>query len=190
MPEKGARWVGFVTIWRTAIIEVLAMNIVCLLMVSLLTACAVPSGEAPLRFRLTARETYTAGEPVTIGFSLQNLSGEPFRVLTWYTPLEGIWGSIFQVTRDGKEVPYQGPMAKRGDPDRDDYLLIRPATLASAEVDLSRGWDLSVPGTYRVEFTGRIHDVAREGEALPRPRDAHRGVDAKGDPVSFRVVRP
>ena len=179
-------------------VEVPAMNAVCLLLAFLLAACVVPSGpqgsaspgeEAPLRFRLTARETYSAGEPVTIGFALENLSGEPLQVLTWYTPLEGIWGEIFLVTRDGREVPYEGPMAKRGDPDRDDYVLVRPGTPVSAEVDLSRGWDLSVPGTYRVEFTGRIHDVAREGERVPRPRDAHKGVDAKGEPVSLQVVR-
>ena len=184
---------------RDSNLEVLAMNAVSLLPFLLLAACAVPSGpqegasprgEASLRFRRTARETYSAGEPVPIGFSLENLSGEPVQVLEWYTPLEGIWGSIFRVTRDGQEVRYQGPMAKRGDPDRDDYVLVRPGTPVSAEVDLSRGWDLSVPGTYRVEFTGRIHDVVRGEKGAPRPRDAHRGVDAQGDPVTFRVVRP
>lgn len=175
------------------------MNAVSLLPFLLLAACTVPSGpqggaapdgDVPLRFRLTARESYSAGEPVTIGFSLENLSGEPVRVLKWYTPLEGIWGEIFRVTRDGQEVRYQGPMAKRGDPGQDDYVLIRPGSPASAEVDLSRGWDLSQPGTYRVELIGRIHDVVRGEGSVPRPRDAHRGVDAKGDPVSFRVVRP
>ncbi|MEA2559750.1 MAG: hypothetical protein QOH06_1254 [Acidobacteriota bacterium] len=163
----------------------------------LLAACTVPSGpagsaasggEAPFQFRLAVRETYSAGEPVTIGFFLENLSAEPLRILTWYTPLEGIKGSIFRVTRDGQEVPYQGPMVKRGDPGQGDYVLVPPGAPVSAEVDLARGWDLSVPGTYRVDFEGRIHDVAKEGESVPRPRDAHQGKDAKGEPVTFRVV--
>lgn len=175
------------------------MNAVRLLMTLLLAACTVPSGPAgslapepssPFRFRLTARETYSAGEPVTIGFTLENLSDVPLWVLTWYTPLEGIRGSIFRVTRDGREIPYQGPMVKRGDPDQDEYLLVQPGAPVSAEVDLARGWDLSVPGTYRVELEGRIHDVAREGERVPRPRGVHRGGDAKGEPVTFQVVRP
>lgn len=175
------------------------MNAARFLPVLLLAACAVPSGptgsaaaggEAPFRFRLTVRETWSAGEPVTIGFVLENLSAEPFRVLTWYTPLEGIKGSIFRVTRDGQEVPYQGPMVKRGDPDQGAYVLVRPDAPVSAEVDLSQGWDLSAPGVYRVAFEGRIHDVAGEGESVPRPRDAHRGMEAKGEPATFRVVRP
>ncbi|MEA2563057.1 MAG: hypothetical protein QOH06_4561 [Acidobacteriota bacterium] len=172
----------------------------CLLVLPLLlAACTAPSGpggsaasggEAPFRFRLTVRETYSAGEPVTVGFFLENLSSEPLRVLTWYTPLEGIRGSIFRVTRDGQEVPYQGPMVKRGDPGQGDYVLVPPGGPVSAEVDLAQSWDPSVSGTYRVDFDGRIHDVAREGESVPRPRDAHQGMDAKGEPVTFRVVRP
>jgi len=31
---------------------------------------------------------------------------------------EGMRGDIFRVNCDGKEIPYEGMMAKRGDPDR------------------------------------------------------------------------
>ena len=47
-------------------------------------------------------------------------------MLTWYTPLEGMAGEILQVTRDGAKLPYQGILAKRGDPTREEYVTIEP----------------------------------------------------------------
>lgn len=143
-----------------------------------------------MRYRLTSQKDYPTGSPVTIGFTLENRSSEPLWVLKWSTPLEGIWGAIFEVTRDGKEIPYQGPLSKRGDPSREDYVRIAPGESASAELDLAQAWDFSAPGTYRVEFVGHLHDVAPEGETLPRPRDAHRSMDLAGEALTFRVTRP
>src|SRR4051812_12353323 len=53
-----------------------------------------------------------AGEAVPVHFRLTNRSGESLAVLTWRTPLEGTFGNDFRVTRDGEELPYQGPMVK------------------------------------------------------------------------------
>lgn len=50
------------------------------------------------------------------GFTLENLSDETVYVLKWFTPLEGLFGDIFRITRDSEEIPYTGPMVKRGDP--------------------------------------------------------------------------
>ena len=169
------------------------------LTVLLLIACALApergassqaGPKASLRFRLTARDTYRAGQPVTIGFSLENVSSEPLWVLKWYTPLEGLWGKILRVTRDGTQVPYQGPLAKRGPPRLEDYVRIEPGRSASAEIDLSKAYDTSVPGAYRVEFVGRVHDVARDGDSLPRRPEAQRASQLSGEPASFRVVAP
>jgi hypothetical protein len=78
------------------------------------------------------------GKPIILGFALENLTDEDFWVLIWYTPLEGLEGKIFRVTCSGKEVLYEGPMVKRSDPVRDDYLHLGPKGSASAKVDLFR----------------------------------------------------
>ena len=88
-----------------------------LTMLVLLAACAredMPMRTTPglsLDCTLEMDETYPVGEPVSLRFVLRNQTDRPLYVLTWYTPLEGIAGDIFQVTRDGEKLPYQGMLA-------------------------------------------------------------------------------
>jgi peptidyl-Lys metalloendopeptidase len=162
--------------------------------VALALTCAGPGqGKADvarddLRFRLDAQATYTAGGPVPIGFTLENLSDRPLRVLTWYTPLEGLNGKIFRVARDGRQVEYRGRMVKRGNPTAADYVRVPPRSSVSASVDLATAYDLSTPGAYRVEFVGRIHDVTPKEGAVPRAADDQRGLDITGNAVDLRIV--
>jgi hypothetical protein len=94
------------------------------------------------------------------------------------------------VTCDGKEIPYEGPMVKRGDPTREDYIHIGPGEAVSAEVDLSLAYNLSKLEARKcqVEFKGRVYDIVRDGVLLPRRRDEHRGMDVPGNRVDFRLV--
>ena len=151
---------------------------------------AVQQKEALLKFRLEVQESYEAGQAVNVGFKLENPSERELYVLTWYTPLEGVRGKIFKVTLNGKEIRYEGRMVKRGDPSRKDYARIGPRESVSAKIDLSRAYNLREIGEYQLEFVGRIHDVVYEPEMLPRARGEHKGMDASGDSVSFRVVQP
>ncbi len=159
------------------------------LLVPLLALAAVepPASATALRFRLEARASYRTGQPVPIRFILENRSNGPLFVLSWYTPLEGIKGEIFQVTRDGNPLPYLGRLVKRGAPRAQDYLRIEPHGSRSATVDLATVYDLGRPGDYQVRFAGRVHDVVREAGALPRAPDQHRPLDVPGGPVRFSV---
>ncbi|MBE9507216.1 MAG: protease [Chloroflexi bacterium] len=139
---------------------------------------------------LEAEETYVVAEPVEIRFSLHNRTNRTLYVLTWYTPLEGIAGEIFRVTRDGDDVPYQGILAKRGDPSRDEYVALEPGTAASAVVDLAEAYDLSQAGRYHVEFASRLHDVADDASSIPRKRDDHQPHELPCRAASFRIVQP
>lgn len=143
-----------------------------------------------MRFTLDAQQSYVAGSPVSIRFTLENLTRGPLYALKWYTPLEGIKGRIFKVTRDGVEVLYEGPMVKRANPVRDDYVRIGPGEAVSADVDLAMAYDLTKPGEYRAEFSGRVYDAAVEETTLPRTMDKHQGIDVAGNAVTFRVSRP
>jgi len=137
---------------------------------------------------LVAEETYPAGEPVVLWFALHNQTDHPLYVLTWYTPLEGMAGEILQVMRDGQALPYQGMLAKRGDPTRDDYVAIEPGEITSAQVDLRTGYDLSAPGSYQVQFTAGLQDVTDDGSLLPRKREDHQPQPLSCNTARFSIV--
>jgi hypothetical protein len=141
-----------------------------------------------LSCQLKAQAEYAGRGEVTVRFTLRNETDTPVAVLRWYTPLEGLKGDIFKISKRGRAIAYQGPLFKRGDPTREDYVVLPPRESVSATVDLAKGYDLSRPGTYSVRFTAGLSDVAPEG-AIPRPQDKHQGTDLKCGPVTL-TVRP
>jgi peptidyl-Lys metalloendopeptidase len=155
-----------------------------------LAGAEMPTSATPvlsLDCTLEMDETYPVGEPVSLRFVLHNPTDRPLYVLTWYTPLEGMAGEILKVTRDGAELPYQGMLAKRGDPTRDEYVAIEPGEATSAEVDLRAGYDLSTPGSYQVQFTTGLQEVVDDASLIPRKRDDHRPQPLSCNTVRFRV---
>ena len=126
-----------------------------------------------------------AQDATALRFELANGSDSALRVLTWNTPLEGWKGTVLRVTRDGEELPYQGPMLKRGDPQADAYMEIPAGGKVDATVDLAEVYDVSRPGTYRVEADGDLIDVTA-GPA-PRPRDRHQPMPLDCGAVTFEV---
>lgn len=127
-----------------------------------------------------------AQAPASLRFELANGSEAPLRVLKWNTPLEGWKGTVLRVSRNGEELRYQGPMLKRGDPGNEDYVEIPAGGRVDATVDLAEVYDVSRPGTYKVEVDGDLIDVTTE--AVPRPRDRHKGLPLDCGAVTFEVT--
>jgi hypothetical protein len=123
-----------------------------------------------------------------IGFILENSSDENLWILNWYTPLEGLKGKIFNVTCDGKGIPYEGIMMKRGQPIKEDYEQIAPGGSLSASVDLSEGYTIPIANQCKVDFKGRIYDVSTIGESIPKKVEDHRMVRIAGNATAFRVT--
>jgi peptidyl-Lys metalloendopeptidase len=122
--------------------------------------------EPTLTATLTLPSELARGEPVTLGFTLANQTAEDLRVLTWYTPLEGLLGEIFVVERDGESVPYRGILMKRGVPSAEDYVEIAAGSSASAEVEIGEAFDMSEPGEYKVTYRSpSISHVIRPDES-------------------------
>lgn len=128
-----------------------------------------------------------ARAPVTLHWTLKNTSRQRWRVLSWNTPLEGLLNRYLKVSRDGVELGFEGPMLKRGAPSAEDYRLLRPGRSLKADVDLTAGYDLSQPGRYRLEWTGRLHDVAASGEKVPRELEAMRAIELSCPAVDFTL---
>jgi len=159
----------------------------------LLAGCmsTVPSSSdsAPdLGCRLEPRPPLAAGGPAKLRFELTNRSQAPVWVLRWNTPLEGWRGTILRITKDGEEIPFQGPMFKRGDPASGDYAEIAAGSRAEATVDLAEVYDLSRPGHYRVEVVGDLVDATPDGGSVPRPRDRHHLVPLRCEPVALEIA--
>jgi hypothetical protein len=125
-----------------------------------------------------------AQAPTSLRFELANGSDSTLRVLKWNTPLEGWKGTVLRVSRNGEELPYQGPMLKRGDPQSDAYVEIPAGGQVDATVDLAEVYDVSRPGTYKIEVDGDLIDVT--SEPAPRPRDRHQAMPLDCGAVTFK----
>ena len=141
-----------------------------------------------LTYRLQAKKTYDHSSPIKLDFSLKNLSANDLWVLKWHTPLEGIKNNIFDVVCDGVEIPYEGRMMKRGEPDRHDYLCLPARSTEHVEVDLSNAYNCPAAKECRVKFKGRIHDVVNDARQVPRAMADHSPVDIEGDAVVFELT--
>jgi len=96
---------------------------------------------------------------IFIDFILLNHSDNDLSVLTWYTPLEGFYGNLFIITDQyGAQLPYQGPMVKRGQPTSLDYLLIRARGHVATLLDLSLVYDF-IPGDYKLQLNKKTLQV-------------------------------
>jgi hypothetical protein len=145
---------------------------------------------AALRCELSVEPRLKVGDPVKVTFRLTNPSGQPLSVLNWHTPLEGLLSNCLQISRGGTEIPYQGPMFKRGDPDADDYVTLAPGASAENTIEAQLAYDFSQPGTYRIAFQGPLMDVATQPAEVPRPLAQHRALPVQCQAVETEIVPP
>ncbi|MDY7230556.1 protease [Hyalangium rubrum] len=148
------------------------------------TQASAPTPEAApmavtLECEMSVAPRLRVGEPVELKFKLRNATSEPLSVLTWQTPLEGLFNKYLKVTRDGAEVSFSGPTMKRGDPGADAYVTLEPGAAKEATVEISLAYDFTQPGNYRIEFRNHLMDVAPKGAALPRPLPEHQSATLK-----------
>ena len=141
-----------------------------------------------LECALSAPATVKAGEPVEVVFRLSNPTSQPLYVLDWHTPLEGLLNNIFQVTRDGAEISYAGPMLKRANPGADDYVAVAPGATVEGKVNVALAYDFTQPGRYRIAFQGRLMDVATQQAGLPHTMDGFRELPVKCNEVETTVT--
>ncbi len=128
------------------------------------------------------------GDCVEVEFTLINNSESGLYVLKWYTPLEGLGGEIFQVERDGQTIPYEGPLAMRGDPTPDAYVFLDSGASVSATVDLAAAYDFSEPNEYTITFISpRISHVARTEDRMAASVDDLGPVQIPSNRVTVRI---
>ncbi len=147
------------------------------------------SGELQAYLEVKESHQIGSGEPVILHFTLKNHSPEPLYILEWYTPLEGIAGEIFTVTRDGKILPYMGILAIRDLPSAESYVYLGPGESVSSEVNIASVYDFSQPGNYMIAFRSpRISHIARSEKDMAKTMDELGPVNIPSNKVSVEIV--
>jgi hypothetical protein len=130
------------------------------------------------------------GEPVELRFRLTNPTAQPLFVLSWHTPLEGLLNDFLRVTRDGTEIPYQGPMFKRGNPSAEEYTAIPAGRSVEASVEVSLAYDFKQPGHYRIAFRNELLDVTPNQPEVPHPLERFHPMAVTCPAVETTIVSP
>jgi peptidyl-Lys metalloendopeptidase len=99
------------------------------------------------------------GAAVPVTFAIRNRHKTPMYVLEWNTPFEGFLGQFLKVTGPQGELDYHGAMVKRGPPDANAYRRIKANGTLKHKANLAEVYKFDQPGTYRIEWVGKIHDA-------------------------------
>ncbi|PWT97041.1 MAG: hypothetical protein C5B52_14560 [Bacteroidetes bacterium] len=102
--------------------------------------------------RIYSHDSYNKDEKTNVIFELTNHSKKAVHVLKWNTPLEGLKSDCLDVRKNGKIVPYDGLMIKRGVPQPQDFIEIQPGQSVGEKVDLSEVYSLNSPGQVKVNY--------------------------------------
>ncbi len=138
---------------------------------------------------ITIPDAIEACNPLPLDFTITNAGQSGIYLLKWYTPLEGVKGDIFQVTYQGKELDYLGPMVMRGDPLPESYLNLNPGESSSASVDLASAYPFHQEGEYQIKFRSpRISDTAVNQGDFPVSVEETGPVEIPSVPVKVRVL--
>ena len=144
-------------------LQVRGMRLWLLLLLAVL--CSVPSASAAgggLTATIdTDRDFLSGTESAVVRVTLRNESAEDMYVPYWQTAVRGVHGNLFDVQLNGKPVAYVGRLYKWGKPQAEDYVRIPAGREVTAEVDLSRHYDLSRTGEHSIRYRVPVQDSFR-----------------------------
>jgi len=149
-----------------------------------------PVAAAALKCAMSVEPQVKTGVPVKVTFRLTNSTAQPFYILRWGTPLEGLLSNCLEITHAGTELRYQGPMFKRGNPQADEYITIAPGATMENTIEAQLAYDFSQPGTYRIAFRGPVRDATSNQAEVPRPLAQHRELPVQCQAVETQIVSP
>lgn len=105
-------------------------------------------------------------EKVRLKVILTNRGNEDLSVLAWNTPFDPMLSDCLEVTVNGKQIKYDGPLVKRAAPTPKDYITIKAGQSVEAEFPLSDAYDTSKPGGYDVKLRAQVPDAVPKQTAL------------------------
>ncbi|GAB2841056.1 M35 family metallo-endopeptidase [Pseudoduganella ginsengisoli] len=112
------------------------------------------------------KQTLGASDDVVVKVTMTNTTSQPQQILKWDTPFGDIEHSLFDVTRDGVPVPYEGMIAKRPAPAASDYFTIQPGKSHTVQIELSSMYNMSVTGEYKIRYKAKGSNKNKQAEDL------------------------
>lgn len=92
------------------------------------------------------------GNEAKLLFTLHNPSEQPWRFLQWKTPFDAWFSEFIHITHKGVQIPYEGALMKRGEPNKEDYLILKAGENVQVELELAQAFRLN-NGEYTVEIS-------------------------------------
>jgi peptidyl-Lys metalloendopeptidase len=121
----------------------------------------------PLRVSMVAAQASNGGFLGAVDVTITNTSNHTVRVPKWELPSDFMEAKLFQVSRNGEAVQYEGAMIKRGLPNAGDFAMLRAGETLRTTVDLSGTYDMSRSGEYIVTLVSPLqHASLSNGEML------------------------
>jgi peptidyl-Lys metalloendopeptidase len=98
------------------------------------------------------RQNLAKSDNVVVNVTVTNATVATQYLLKWQTPFGAIEAPLFEVTRDGQAVRYQGVQVKRPAPGPADYIALKPGASRSVRVELSALYDMGITGAYSLRW--------------------------------------
>ena len=114
------------------------------------------------------KDSIKVGDSVLLHFTVFNNTDSVKKFLKWQTPFEPLMSKYLDVKNEqSEEVQYKGAMAKRMmPPPADAYLTLNPGDSLNVKVDLLKGYDITKPGKYTVEYTSEDVSGLKVGQKV------------------------
>jgi peptidyl-Lys metalloendopeptidase len=139
----------------------------------LLAAALAPAAQAAgvLVSVTPERQTLGKSDNVVVLVTMTNTSNATQYLLKWQTPFGAVEAPLFDITRDGIPVAYQGRQVKRAAPTAADYIALKPGASRSARIELSALYRMDVTGAYSIRYRSSMLQLfARPAPAPAAPR--------------------
>ncbi|WP_242107871.1 M35 family metallo-endopeptidase [Luteimonas aquatica] len=128
------------------------------------TAAQPSTSFNPLRVEMRAAGAKAGALLGVVDVVITNTSSNTVRVPKQRLPSDDLEASLFQVSRDGKPVAYEGKLVKRGLPQAEDFAVLKPGQQYRVQVDLSGAYDLSRSGYYSVTLRSPLQHASVAGQ--------------------------
>ncbi|MEO5629914.1 MAG: M35 family metallo-endopeptidase [Thermomonas sp.] len=149
---------------KTTLVRAVAGSAVLAGAIAAATAAAPITGKNPIRVSM-----FAANGAVEV--ILTNTSNKIARVPKYQLPMGELQAKLFQVSRDGEQVAYEGPMIKRGLPSAGEFAILRPGQSLRSVVDLADAYDMRKGGTYTITLASPLqHASMSDGSMLKNNR--------------------
>ncbi len=119
-----------------------------------------------LECSISTQKEYVLGNELSVKISVKNVSEENIALLKWNTPFEGLLSHVFKINiGENQALPYDGILIKRGNPQKKDFIMLKPGEEITQTVDITNAYFINQVTNHeiKVDFMG-LYFVSENNE--------------------------